>query len=224
MGQVLCFGDSIVQGLVDPEGGGWTQRLRRLLDRKLTFPVGDTSFPAHVTFNLGISDDTSEGVLARLERELTPRLLGEPTIVVIGVGTNEAAVDLHTGAPRHSAEAFAANLGDTAATARRLGGHLVLLELPPCDEARVRPPPWAALEAGEGARESYTNERIRELNRIVRKVAEEHEAVVAGCFEPMLAAGAAGLLHDGLHPNADGHQLLADLVAEQVEPLLRGTP
>jgi acyl-CoA thioesterase I len=214
MGQVLCFGDSTVQGFVDPEGGGWTQRLRRRLDRRLTYAVGDTSFPEHVTFNLGISGDTSEGVLARLEPELTRRLLGEPTVVVAGVGTNEADVDLRTGAPGHSAEAFSVNLGQLAASVRRLGGHLVLLELPPCDEARVQPPPWATPEDGQG----YTNQRIGELNRIVRKVATEHGAVVVGCFEPMLGAGAAGLLHDGLQPNADGHQLLADLV----EPLLGG--
>jgi lysophospholipase L1-like esterase len=47
---------------------------------------------------------------------------------------------------------------------------------------------------------------------------------VAECFEPMLAAGAARLLHDGLHPNADGHQLVADLVAERVLSLLGGSP
>ena len=72
MAQILCFGDSITLGFVDLEGG-WTQCLRRSLDQLATFAVGGTRFPAHATFNLGVSDDTAAGLLARMEREILPR-------------------------------------------------------------------------------------------------------------------------------------------------------
>jgi hypothetical protein len=104
---ILCFGDSITQGVVDAEGG-WTQRLRRRLDREATFPPGEVRFPAHAVFNLGVSDDTSEGLLARLERELEPPQLGDQTIVVIAIGANETAYELRSGRPAHQVERFAA--------------------------------------------------------------------------------------------------------------------
>jgi GDSL-like Lipase/Acylhydrolase family len=92
MASILCFGDSITQGFVDLEGG-WTQRLRRRLDQDASVPMGATTFPVHAVFNLGISGDTAEGLLARLEPELGPRRLGDQTIVVVAVGVNERAVD-----------------------------------------------------------------------------------------------------------------------------------
>ena len=98
MASILCFGDSITQGYVDLEGG-WTQRLRRRLDQETTVPFGDTTFPAHAVFNLGVSGDTAEGLAARLERELAPRQLGDQTIVVIAIGVNETAFDPAPAAP-----------------------------------------------------------------------------------------------------------------------------
>jgi hypothetical protein len=92
MASILCFGDSITQGFVDLEGG-WTQRLRRRLDQDASVPMGATTFPVHAVFNLGISGDTAEGLLARLEPELGPRRLGDQTIVVVAVGVNQRAVD-----------------------------------------------------------------------------------------------------------------------------------
>jgi lysophospholipase L1-like esterase len=65
MATILCFGDSITQGFVDPEGG---------LDPAAATParpgghrpLGDITFPAHAVFNLGISDDTTAGLAERL--------------------------------------------------------------------------------------------------------------------------------------------------------------
>jgi lysophospholipase L1-like esterase len=93
MASILCFGDSITQGYVDLEGG-WTQRLRRRSTRTPPSPMGATTFPAHAVFNLGVSGDTAEGLLARLEPELGPRRLGDQTIVVVAVGVNETTFDL----------------------------------------------------------------------------------------------------------------------------------
>jgi lysophospholipase L1-like esterase len=36
------------------------------------------------------------------------------------------------------------------------------------------------------------------------------------CFEEVLAGDHAALLHDGLHPNGAGHQLLADRIGERL--------
>jgi lysophospholipase L1-like esterase len=44
--------------------------------------------------------------------------------------------------------------------------------------------------------------------------------VLVDCFDELLAGDHAALLHDGLHPNGDGHQLLADRVGEALAPWL----
>ena len=210
MAQVLCFGDSITQGYVDPEGGGWTQRLRRRLDQEATFPLGGVAFPAHATFNLGVSDDTSDRLLARLEGEARARLLGDQTVLVIAVGINETAFDLASGRPAHSLEGFAERLAALVATARTITDQVLLVGLLPVDEARMQPAPWSV----DG--ESYANDRIAAFNRVVRRVAADHGVAMVDCFDEVLAGDHAALLHDGLHPNAAGHQLLADRIGEAV--------
>lgn len=203
MAQILCFGDSITQGFVDQEGG-WTQRMARRLDREATVPVGPTTFPAHVTFNLGIAGETSAGLLARLEREVEPRLGGDQAIIVIAVGVNETASE-------GGEEQFAANLDALVRLATRHTDEVLLVGLLPCDEARMQPAPWG---------DCYTNERIRAFNDVVVRSAGEHGVALLDCFDELLARDHAALLHDGLHPNGDGHQLIADRVHDRIGPWL----
>ena len=214
MASILCFGDSITQGYVDLEGG-WTQRLRRRLDRDATIPMGATTFPAHAVFNLGVSGDTAEGLLARLEPELGPRRLGDQTIVVVAVGVNKTSFDLRTGRAAHDPERFAATRAELVAMARRHTDRVLLVGLLPRDEARMQPPPWSP----DGA-ESHANDRIAAFNQAVRRVAAEGGVALVDCFDEVLAGDHAALLHDGLHPNGAGHQLLADRIGERLAPWL----
>jgi lysophospholipase L1-like esterase len=165
-------------------------------------------------YNLAVSDDTSEGLAARLEPELEPRRPGGQTIVVIAVGVNETAYDPRTGRPAHGPERFAATLTGLVATARRHTDRVLLVGLLPCDEARMQPPPWGE-DGGH-----YANDRIGAFNQAVRRVAAGTGAALADCFEEVLAGDHAALLHDGLHPNGAGHQLLADRIAERLRPWL----
>jgi lysophospholipase L1-like esterase len=173
--------------------------------------MGDTTFPAHAVCNLGISGDTSQGLAERLERELAPRQLGDQTIVVIAVGINETGYDPRTGRPTSDPGRFAATLTGLVATARRHTDRVLLVGLLPCDEARMQPPPWS----GDGG-EHYANDRIAEFNRAVRRVAAATGAALADPFEEALAGDHTALLHDGLHPNGAGHQLLADGIGERL--------
>jgi lysophospholipase L1-like esterase len=134
MALVLGFGDSIIQGSVDLDGG-WTQRLRRRLDTQFT---------------------------SRWARSAS-----RPT---------------------------------------------------PCSTwaSPVTPPRgcWPAWSV-DGAT-GYGNDRIGAFNAAVRRVAESAGVVLVDCFDELLAGDHTALLHDGLHPNGDGHQLLADRVGEAV--------
>ncbi len=91
MAQILVFGDSIVFGNWDLEGG-WVQRLRKFVDQKIAASKFEIKCPV---FNLGISGDTTEELLERFENEIRPRELDEKeTIILISIGINDSIFDL----------------------------------------------------------------------------------------------------------------------------------
>ena len=69
MPQILIFGDSIIYGAWDREGG-WAARLRKFLDEKT---LTEEDFYCLV-YNLGISGDTTEDLLERFEFETEQRI------------------------------------------------------------------------------------------------------------------------------------------------------
>jgi lysophospholipase L1-like esterase len=97
------------------------------------------------------------------------------------------------------------------AAARRHTDRVLLVGLLPCDEARMQPPPWS-----EDGGEHYANDRIAEFDQAVRRVAADTGTDLADPFEEALAGDHTALLHDGLHPNGAGHQLLADRIGERL--------
>lgn len=215
MAQILCFGDSITQGYTDSQGG-WTQRLRKYLEGKYvdTYP-GRITVPAHDVFNLGISGDTSSGLLRRLEQEARPRLIGDHAIVVIAIGTNDSVFKVSTHKNESTKGKFRDNLERLVREAKLITSDLVLVGLLPCEESKMQPMPWS--RTGR----SYSNQRLRAFNEIVAAVGKINKLPVVNLFDKVSELGAADFLFDGLHLNAKGHQLIADEVAAHVEHCLR---
>lgn len=88
--RILVFGDSIAQGFWDSDGG-WVNRLRRQYD--LMKIEGGHEDPPTI-FNLGISSNSSEDVVHRMEHEIIARQLpGEELCVVIAIGVNDSRLE-----------------------------------------------------------------------------------------------------------------------------------
>src|SRR4051794_34010370 len=106
--RLIFIGDSIVAGSGDDECRGWVGR------------VGSATRRAgvdHTPYNLGIGGDTTAGVLARWEDEVTRRLNPEiENRLAIQVGVNDA----RDGVERDP-EASAADLGTLVEGVRRGG-------------------------------------------------------------------------------------------------------
>lgn len=89
MTQILVFGDSIAYGSWD-KAGGWVQRLRTFIEEK--YPE------EHLVYNLGVSADTTDSLLERLEIEIKKRgsernqRRGIATILIFQIGTNDSAI------------------------------------------------------------------------------------------------------------------------------------
>jgi lysophospholipase L1-like esterase len=171
---VLFLGDSIT------EGGSWDERL-----------------PNERTLNQGIGGDTTDGVLARLDRVVA----AAPDVIVLLIGTNDF------GNHRKSAEHVVRNVETILVTLRRElpGVRLLLVSILP--------------------RQAEYAPRIEEANRHLRQFVATCHAQYLDAW-PALADGdhlAAKYTEDGLHLTDDGYRAYTDELVPALERL-RGLP
>jgi lysophospholipase L1-like esterase len=205
--RVLAFGDSITQGFWDIEGG-WVARLRKTYDQKA---VDTDDYDQPTIFNLGVSGNSSDDVLARFDSETKVRAT-EELAFVIAVGVNDAQTNADVNFS--DTQRYKSNLTAILEQAKKYSTKVMFVGLTPCVEARSNPVSWA--DAG------YTNDRIKQFNDVLRQFCKEEQVTFVEVLEPFAKAEAEiELLPDGLHPNDKGHQLITDLVLPKLKELLR---
>jgi lysophospholipase L1-like esterase len=183
----ICFlGDSFVQGTGDPECLGWAGRVCARTTRTGGFVT---------YYNLGVRRDTSVDIHRRWRDEVLRRL--PPEIdgrVVLSFGTNDTTtqagrprVDLHDSL--HHAQAILVDAGA-----------------------------WRPLVVGPPyLHEREQAARLRALSRGLSLLCHELGVPFVEVFEalgrssPWCADVAA---HDGMHPRAEGYEVLAQLVLD----------
>lgn len=184
---ICIFGDSIVWGLWDKEAGGWAERLRLSLAFK--------GFKGDI-YNLGISGDTSDGLLRRFESEALAR---DADIVIISIGVNDSATD-ESGNLLTSPQQFEQNLRDITGSAQDGGLLTIFLDLTNIDESKTNPVPWAGVY--------YSEEDLIKYSEIIKTIADESGSDF--CSVRGLLKNED--LSDGLHPNEIGHAKIAATV------------
>lgn len=205
MANVLVFGDSIAYGAWDLQGG-WIKRLREFLEEKNS----DDLTECPLVYNLGISGDTSTGLLERFESEIKPRVEeGEETIIIIAIGQNDAQFLHDENRLRTSKEEFRQNLQKLISLAKRFSDRIVFVGLVPVDENRVAPIPW-------DMNKFYLNKNIREYNSAIKEVCEQKGAKFIDIFEEFVKTDYKRLLYEGLHPNSAGHKKIFELVKKEL--------
>ncbi len=204
--RVLIFGDSITQGFWDSEGG-WVNRLRKTYDMQMI--EGKDHDPPTI-FNLGVSGDSSDDVLARFDSETKARA-SEELSFVIAVGVNDARTK--AGVNFSNVQRYQQKLARILQRAKQYSGKVLFVGLTPCVEARSNPVSWG--DTG------YTNGRIKEFDNVLREFCEQNNVGFVEIFEPFQKAETeTELLPDSLHPNDRGHQLIADLVRPKLAELI----
>jgi len=195
MVNILVFGDSLAYGAWDLQGG-WVQRLRRFLEEKNLADLSESP----LVYNLAISGDTSTDLLERFESEIKPRLEEEEeTIVIIGIGQNDAQFLHDENRLRTSKEEFRQNLQKLISLAKKFSHKIVFIGLVPVDESKAAPIPW-------DKNKFYLNKNIREYNRIVKEICEQNEISFVDVFGKFIKTDYKELLYEGLHPNSAGHE------------------
>jgi lysophospholipase L1-like esterase len=204
--RVLIFGDSITQGFWDIEGG-WVARLRKAYDQKA---VVTDDYDQPTIFNLGVSGDSSGDVLARFENETKVRA-SEELAFVIAIGTNDSRIK--AGTNYSDSNRYKQNINEIFSLAKHYSDKILFVGLTPCVEERSNPVSWG--DTG------YTNGRIKEFDNTLREFCNENQIPFVEVFEPFAKAEAkAELLPDSLHPNDEGHQLIADLVRPKLNEMV----
>jgi len=202
--RVLIFGDSITQGFWDVDGG-WVALLRKEYDQQKVDGVNDD--PATL-FNLGISADSSDDVVARFKPETDARNNSDELAFVISIGVNDSRTK--AGKNFSDTERYISNLNKIHKMAKEYSDKILFVGLTPCVEERSNPVSWG--DTG------YTNERLKSFDDTLKKFCEEKELAFVEVFEPYSEAlKNKELLPDALHPNKEGHQLIAELVMPKIK-------
>lgn len=195
--KILFFGDSITRGYDDSEGG-WVHRLRIVFGDKYTF------------VNSGVPGDSSFDVLSRISNE-DEELIDTNAAVVIAVGVNDARI--RNGHHFTEVEDYTRNLDKIYLQAKKISKKILFIGLTPCDEILSMPVDWDDT--------IYKNSRIEMFNDALRDFCKSNNVAFVEIFEPFKnAMKDMALISDGVHPNEEGHQLIADLVKPSLQKLI----
>ncbi|MBU3904731.1 MAG: hypothetical protein KJ906_01110 [Nanoarchaeota archaeon] len=198
--KIIVFGDSVAYGAWDLEGG-WVQRLRKFLDKK----VLDSNYDFFcLLYNCGISGDTTEDLLRRFEFETNIRGAG---LIVFEIGINDSVHLLKENKNWVDIKIFENNLKKLIKISQNFTSKIIFVSLTPVDESKVTPIPW-------DKDKYYTNENIKKYNDIIKNTCKENNIYFIETFDSFMKNDYKKLLEDGLHPNTKGHEMIFNTVKD----------
>lgn len=180
--QVLAvFGDSISAGYGVEPGQSFPDDLQKELDRE--------GYPWRVV-NLGISGDTTEGGVARMDSATSLK----PAIVLLELGGNDGLRGLPLAVTRK-------NLETMIQTFQSAGAKVVLagMTLPP----------------------NYGPDYIQGFQKIYKDLAAQyHLSFIPFLLADMVTPDLRYFQRDGIHPTADGAEIVSKTAMRAIKPLL----
>jgi lysophospholipase L1-like esterase len=189
----VALGDSLTAGRDDhgPRGTriGWARRLAGILSTRTAVPCALTNLA---------EDGASVAAMLEWQLPAVARIGLGPDLVSVTVGMNDIRD------PAFSQERFAAELGVLLGGLTATGATVLTCTLP--DIAAIMPLPADLVEVAR--------QRMRQASDIIREQAASRGAV---CLDAWAMPGAADpelFGPDRIHPNASGHQLMADAFAD----------
>jgi lysophospholipase L1-like esterase len=203
--RILVFGDSIEYGAWDTEGG-WVDRLKRIAHQSTVDSEGANKLQI---INLGIGGNTSADILARMESEIKARYSKSwPFVFIFSYGTNdERLVD---GKVQLTIDQVLENTKNIIETAKKYTDKILFIGCPPLPQESV------ILKDNE-----YSDSRIKAYESAIKDVlvSQDIEFVdIRSAFERNSPADL--FCYDNIHPNNNGHKIIADTVWPEFERLM----
>jgi lysophospholipase L1-like esterase len=186
--RVVCFGDSVT-GVYYHTGS------RRAYTDMLGIALRKSVDNAQVEMiNAGISGHTTVNALTRIDKDV---LSHEPDLVTVMFGLNDMV--------RVPLDDYRANLKTIVAKCREIGAEVVLATPNNVVTSSGRP-----------------TEKLITYCEVVREVGRELSVPVCDCYREMDGLRARNefawrlLMSDAIHPNMDGHKVMAELLAHTI--------
>lgn len=179
---LVVFGDSLSAGYGLAPGQSFPDDMQRTLDKE--------GYAWQVK-NLGISGDTTEGGVSRIESAV--RL--KPALVLLELGGNDGLRGLPLKVTRQ-------NLETMIVAFRQAGARVVLagMTLPP----------------------NYGPDYIRDFQKIYQDLALKYKLkLIPFLLADIVTPDLRYLQRDGIHPTAEGAQIVSGTVLRTVKPLLK---
>lgn len=209
--RIVALGDSITNG-TGLSGVSEAQTFREIVRRELAARLRKSV----EVINAGVNGDVATQAVHRLQRDVLDR---KPDIVTIMFGGNEAGFYRpETGGfsdtprvPREHFKAAVAGLVDRFRAGRIA---VVLLTCPPMTERY-----WGMhLDAYQ---KQGINFLVKDYAQAVRDVAAEKNVALVDVYNAFQQDPARlDCFPDGLHPDARGHRLIADLLVERLTRMI----
>jgi len=198
MTRIICFGDSITRGENDSEKGGWVDRLKAHC-MKLFLKTRKDEI---CVFNMGIGGETTEGLVKRFVSEFDTRLLKDGSnIVTLAYGANDIA--LLNGKNTVSLEKFHDNLNSCIEHALKQNATVYLINILP------------VLEDDNNIKKRSLKD-ILKYNDILLSIAQKQNIHFIDVHSKFDLTKEDLLTYDGVHPNAEGHEKLFNIVKDLI--------
>lgn len=198
---ISVIGDSIAAGYFDRTSSGWVNSIIKRLDKDIVDGIYTRNFavPGHRTLDC----------LSMFRSQVVP-LPGDALIIACGIndlarwGDRESVQSI---APSVCMEAWQALLTE----AKRIFEHIFVVEILPVYEERI-----PARENDFGDLQFYRNDDIDAYNKKIQKMCAKHQVSFISFKETLRQTDWNKCLFDDVHPNAEGHKIIADVMYQAV--------
>jgi lysophospholipase L1-like esterase len=200
---IFAFGDSITQGYWDDEKGGWCNRLS-VYEMEKTLKSDFVEYCP--VFNLGIDGERSCDLVKRFSSELEARREeGKGDLTLIAIGVNDSAYNRGKETNWCDINEFESNIRSVISISKKYG-KVFLIGIAPVNEKVLDPMPWFP-------EYSYLDTEIKKYNNVLKKISKD-ENISYVSMDGVFGENVATKTVDGIHPNADGHQLMFERIKE----------
>jgi lysophospholipase L1-like esterase len=206
--RVLVFGDSIAHGASTIDGG-WVMKLQSHF-KKIDIENKTDVMPD--VYNLSISGDKTLDILKRFDNETNVRSVENEVAILFAIGINDTQIN--DGKPISDFDTFLENISKLTLIAKSYSNKIGFIGLTPVNELYSNPLEWA--EPGFELI-GFTNKRIKSFDKIIDtfciKENIKYINVFDSFFEKMDTDGTSKkLLPDALHPSQKGHDLIFEIL------------
>ncbi|MFA6047904.1 MAG: GDSL-type esterase/lipase family protein [Parcubacteria group bacterium] len=195
---ICIFGASITYGYYDQKMGGYVQRIRHYLENK-------NKFDGQI-FNLGVSGASTKDILKRFDIEAEAR---RPGLIIFSLNTNDTQFLIKENKQRVTIKDYVKNINELINKARKFTPNIIFIGIAAVNDNKTNPLPWATNKV-------VGNKTIEKYNNTAMKICERGKIKFINLYSEMINLDYKSMLFDGLHPNAEGHQWMAERIIKEI--------